>query len=109
MQSESHFVVELMRHIETPTVVPDTAARGAMGVAERIRQQVYDFAIDYPGSPLERVTACVGVASVLPNSESDTAVIFNEANAALYEAKEQGLNCVGQWYAYELSPVFTNR
>lgn len=90
-------------------LLPDTAARGAWGVANRIKQQLYDFDIPHACNPHGRVTASIGMASVLPNSEADTTVIFNEANAAMYEAKQRGPNSMRQWFAYELAPVFTQK
>jgi two-component system, cell cycle response regulator len=75
-------------------VMPDTEPFAAQRVAERIRAafEKMPFKID-GGAKSIRVTASLGVATgygpaVLPD------VLFKQADAALYDAKREGRNCV---------------
>ena len=73
-------------------LLPRTALDGAVLIAERVRQQVAQHAFEYAGVPLP-VTVSVGVAALTDGITSATQ-LFRAADAALYQAKQAGRNCV---------------
>jgi two-component system cell cycle response regulator len=79
---------------EFVVVMPDTEPHVAEKVAERIRHEIESqpFAIS-GGTQMLHVTVSIGVASMVPGKDSvDTLV--KRADAALYEAKNNGRNRV---------------
>ena len=80
-------------------ILPDTTTDGALAVAESFRQALADLDIPLAGGAI-RVTASVGVASVIPDSvaQDELAALVGAADAALYQAKEAGRNQVRQGY-----------
>ncbi len=73
---------------EFVVVLPNTKAREATAVAERLRR-----AIDEHQWPLRRVTASFGV-STLPASRISSDELIAQADRALYASKKAGRNCV---------------
>ncbi|AFY30890.1 AAA-like domain-containing protein [Calothrix sp. PCC 7507] len=70
-------------------------ATTAINIAEQIREQVKALAIkcEYPGIgglPASVLTVSLGVASFIPNAETQPANLVNAAEQALYLAKRQG-------------------
>ena len=76
---------------EFAVILPETELEDACVVAERLRTGLRDRAVDLPGAAL-RVTASFGVASYGEGMSATD--LFAVADAALYEAKAQGKNCV---------------
>ena len=75
-------------------MTPMTGAAGAEQLARNIRQAVVDLAIPHEGSPYGVVTVSVGVAcwpSSLPLSRT---MLLEQADRALYQAKDEGRNTV---------------
>ena len=67
----------------------------AQTVAETIRAQISDLAITHGHSPVSRVlTLSLGVASVTPSEKIQPAQLVEQADKAMYEAKQKGRNCV---------------
>jgi diguanylate cyclase (GGDEF)-like protein len=80
---------------EFAIILPDTDARGAAYIAERMRIAVVGLAIPHSGSTVARiVTASGGVASLVPQAEGGESELVHWADAALYEAKRAGRNRV---------------
>jgi len=80
---------------EFVVVLPDTDIQDASHVAEMIRANVEAMAIEHNNSSISKiVTVSLGVASIIPkhNAKSDT--LLNEADKALYRAKQEGRNRV---------------
>lgn len=76
---------------EFALILPNTDDRGAIEVAESIRQQVKLLKIDHVKSSVsDRVTLSLGVASIIPDSFSEPKFLIAEADRALYEAKSSG-------------------
>ena len=73
-------------------LLPDTPAKGAMEVAERIRQRVAEDPIQTDAGPVS-VTISIGVAG-MDNMTHDPGDLFKRADIALYEAKQAGRNRV---------------
>lgn len=107
MQSESHFAVNLMRHMVTPTFVLDASGHVVLWnrACERLTGVMADDVLrsrDYAGL----------FAVLLPNSESDKAVIFNEANAALSRQKKRATTVFGSGMSmnyHRSSPTVSQR
>lgn len=73
-------------------ILPGTDSSAAQHVAERIRRRTAAASIPADeGGPI-RVTISIGVAALTPNDSVDT--LIARADAALYQAKDQGRNQV---------------
>ena len=80
---------------EFAVVLPDTPAEGAFHIAEKIRQAVAHYGIGHDASDIAPyVTLSLGVTEVFPPPPSGMtpALMFRVADAALYQAKNQGRN-----------------
>ena len=78
---------------EFAVILPDTGLSGAQQLAEGIRAAVEALHITHRFSSAGGVvTVSVGVASMTPSRESDSAVLLKRADDALYRAKEGGRN-----------------
>ncbi len=74
-------------------VLPDTDINDAYTIAERIRRKVEELHIEYNGKIMP-CTMSLGVASLTPEDIADPVEkIINNADSALYQAKERGRNC----------------
>ncbi len=74
---------------EFALIAPRTALEGALVLGEKLRLAVAEADFTVEGEPV-RVTVSVGVAE----SDGDARELFKRADAALYEAKGQGKDCV---------------
>lgn len=76
---------------EFALILPDTAAAGAMAVAERVRDRIaaHPF-LEAEGIDV-RLTASVGVAT-LPDVASSADELVQAADAAMYQVKDKGKN-----------------
>ena len=72
--------------------LPQTDPLGALDVADRIRERVSAIKLPWQGAHI-RSTVSIGVAAVDP-SHATLDLLLQEANAALFAAKEAGRNCV---------------
>ncbi|MBE8987172.1 PAS domain S-box protein [Nostoc sp. LEGE 12450] len=76
---------------EFAVILPNTEIEGAISLAQTIRQAVYDLIIPHAQSSVcDRVTVSLGVASIVPNSETSPQDLINAADKSLYIAKQQG-------------------
>ncbi len=73
-------------------LLPETPLEGAKRVADTIRRELAEMQVAWKDRIIT-ITASFGVTTALP-AEIDTQAIIARADAALYEAKEQGRNCV---------------
>ncbi len=86
---------------EFAVILPETTLRGALYVAERLRQAIAECAIphDYRGadggSGVVFVTASFGVSSTTPDRTETPQDLIHRADQALYQAKALGRNRVG--------------
>jgi len=74
---------------EFVAILPETAAEGAVQVAERICDAVRERPFGYPAGPHVALTVSVGAAIFPPNGRNATSLL-EAADAALYEAKAAG-------------------
>ena len=71
---------------------PETGLREAHILAEKLRKCVARQQIIYQGNPLEKVTLSIGI-SIYPNHGHSSNDLLQQADKALYHAKDQGRNC----------------
>jgi len=82
---------------EMALLLPATDCEGAAACAEALRAAVQALALEHPGNPAVPVlTVSVGVATSQPARDvgSTPEALIGAADAALYEAKRGGRNCV---------------
>ncbi len=75
---------------ELALLLPNYSVEEAFGLAERLRKDIEEATIS---SKALRITASFGVAC-FPEHASDPKAMLEKADHALYEAKNQGRNCV---------------
>ena len=75
-------------------MLPGTEADGARAVAARVLADIATGALPHPRSPFGVVSASIGVASTVPQTGSDPALLVGQADTALYAAKQSGRNRV---------------
>ncbi len=73
-------------------LLPETPLEGAKRVADTLRRELADMAIQWTNEVVS-ITASIGVTTAMP-SEVNTEALISRADAALYRAKDQGRNCV---------------
>jgi len=80
---------------EFVALLPKRTLAGALPIAERIRAAVHEVVLPRPsdGSPV-RITTSVGVAAAVPSPSNSALGLLRAADAALYEAKANGRDCV---------------
>jgi len=71
-------------------ILSNTAAIGAMLMAERLRKQIEETSIVCDGHEIFS-TVSIGLSTL--EDQDDAANLFSRADAALYEAKSSGRNC----------------
>jgi diguanylate cyclase (GGDEF)-like protein/PAS domain S-box-containing protein len=79
---------------EFAIILPDTGARDAAAIAERLRLAIRRLAIGHEVSPPGIVTASFGVATAYAVKGAPVASLLNQADRRLYRAKAQGRDCV---------------
>ncbi|HEY9837819.1 MAG TPA: diguanylate cyclase, partial [Vampirovibrionales bacterium] len=79
---------------EFAVILPNTDADGAICVGETIREAVKALQVPHRASPTcGYITLSVGIATVTPRVESSLETLIQEADRALYRAKDQGRDC----------------
>lgn len=80
---------------EFAVVLPNTTTTGAATVAEEIRAAIEGLNLEHRASrTADRVTASMGVASVVPAADLTPQGLIERADQALYQSKENGRNQV---------------
>ncbi|WP_271254813.1 diguanylate cyclase domain-containing protein [Pseudanabaena sp. Chao 1811] len=76
---------------EFVVLLPSTDLDGAISVAQRMQQIVQDLAIPHQQSSVSSiVTISLGIASMMPTIEGQANRLIEQADQALYKAKQQG-------------------
>ncbi len=73
-------------------ICPDTGLKEAHILAEKLRYCVAEQKITYHAQELDSVTLSIGIANY-PNHGQSSNDLLQQADNALYKAKEQGRNC----------------
>ncbi|MEE2732452.1 MAG: diguanylate cyclase [Pseudomonadota bacterium] len=80
-------------------LLPETDAQGAMEIAEKLRQAVFDLSIPHKHAECgNRVTISLGLSAytsltqLTPQTTQTSADLLNSADKALYQAKSSGRN-----------------
>lgn len=71
-------------------IAPDTDLNGINTIARYLCQEVFALALDHQDSPYGRVSVSIGVAMAYPHRGSKPLQLVQQADAALYRAKQQG-------------------
>lgn len=80
---------------EFAIILPNTEARGAIQVAEEIRDSVKYLQIPHTASKIGNVVSLsLGVSSIIPDTRSLAYTLISNADNALYDAKLKGRNRV---------------
>ena len=73
-------------------IAPGSDSAEVMNVAAAIQHALERLELPHAMSPCGRVTASIGVASVIPAEHDSPDTLLKKADEALYQAKEQGRN-----------------
>jgi diguanylate cyclase (GGDEF)-like protein len=80
---------------EFAIVLPDTNLDGALKIAERVKEAIYELNVPHRASPVsDRLTFSCGVAETIPSDALKPEDLVALADRALYSAKEAGRNKV---------------
>lgn len=75
-------------------VISSANAQKAQEMAELIRQDIEQLVLPYPPEAPGMVTISIGVAALVPDDAHTPTDLIAQADAALYQAKQQGRNRV---------------
>ena len=76
-------------------VLPETDAESAIKVAERCRNLMFKAQIPHEKSPASHIlTLSLGIGTVIPTHHDDPIRFIEEVDKRLYQAKQQGRNCI---------------
>lgn len=79
---------------EFSIVLPNTGADEAQQVGEALRRAIEALGIVHASTQAQQVTISVGIAVQPPPGAADPDALLRLADAALYQAKDAGRNCV---------------
>jgi len=80
---------------EFAAVLPDTDSRGAVTVAEKMRERIMSLDIKhYSSAVADRITISLGTASLIPGDGWGPDTLIENADKMLFEAKRNGRNRV---------------
>lgn len=80
---------------EFAVILPGTDLHTAERIGEAMRVSIEDLGISHEHSDTAKVvTASIGVSVVVPRKGHSPEELINEADSALYEAKDAGRNCL---------------
>jgi diguanylate cyclase (GGDEF)-like protein len=82
---------------EFAIVLPNASTDEARSIAERLRMDIQQKCHSLFTNP-QTVTTSIGMAGLETDVE-DSMLLINNADCALYEAKQQGRNCIINWTA----------
>ncbi|MEO7495065.1 MAG: diguanylate cyclase [Massilia sp.] len=77
---------------EFALLAPATDAARALAIGRGICEEIERMALPHARSPYGMITISIGVASLLPDADNDSAMLVQQADRALYRAKQEGRN-----------------
>ena len=77
---------------EFALLAPATDAQHAMAIARGVCEALARLAIPHAKSPHGVVTISIGVATAMPDEANSWTVLIEQADRALYQAKQDGRN-----------------
>jgi diguanylate cyclase (GGDEF)-like protein/PAS domain S-box-containing protein len=77
-------------------LLPETDLSAAKVTAERLRKSIDDMRVPFNGDSIS-ITVSVGVSGYMGQTEIDVSKLLDQADKALYTAKEKGRNTVIAW------------
>lgn len=84
---------------ELTVVMPGSSLTTAGVRLEKLRQAVMELRVPCEEGELPAITVSIGIAAA-ESVETDAATLLNQADAALYQAKAQGRNCIVNSHTY---------
>ncbi|AFY40779.1 EAL domain-containing protein [Nostoc sp. PCC 7107] len=82
---------------EFAVILPNTDTEGAIAVATEIQNNIRALQLLHSNSQINQIiTLSLGVATIIPDSQSSPATLIAAADQGLYQAKAQGRNCIVQ-------------
>ncbi|MBP1933658.1 GGDEF domain-containing protein [Ammoniphilus resinae] len=87
---------------EFSVILPETHEEGARRVAEKIREAIERLEIPQAGSKIYQwATISLGTATMVPTKYTPSLNLVASADKALYQAKQDGRNCVRSYVEYK--------
>jgi len=84
---------------EFAVILPQTHLEGAMTVAKLLQKEIKALELVHAQSSVnEYVTLSIGVATMIPSRELSAEVLVNQADSALYQAKQEGRNRINYFH-----------
>jgi diguanylate cyclase (GGDEF)-like protein len=74
-------------------MLPNTDESGAFAIAEDVRQNIENISLNHEGV-LVKFTISIGISTMIPSAEASFIDLNENADQALYSAKESGRNKV---------------
>lgn len=79
-------------------ILPNTDSQGALAVAEKLHSTIQGLGIPHQASEVSKiVTISLGLATLVPSLDKSPKSLINQADQALYNAKQQGRNQTAIW------------
>jgi len=107
----------LQQHLKRPTdlvsrfggeefaiILPNTTADGALQVAENIRDAVTSIGLAWEGKPIP-LTVSIGVSADVISNDQHSTELLEQADKALYQAKNSGRNQVKLYAPAQTEPT----
>jgi diguanylate cyclase (GGDEF)-like protein len=89
---------------EFAIILPNTTAEGALQVAETIRDAVASIHFEWEGEAIP-LTISIGVSADIVTHDQHSTKLLEQADKALYQAKNGGRNQVSLYLSDQARPV----
>lgn len=79
---------------EFVVLLPNADTRAALDTARHMQQTLVELAIPHAHTSPGIITVSLGVTSMIPGNDYSPVELVRQADAALYQAKQSGRNCI---------------